>query len=211
LGPSGETGASMNIAFDAARHLYRINGSVVPNVTRVLRDLYSWESVSAQTLERKRQIGTAVHRAIELDVQDDLDESSIDPQAAGYFDAWRRFGKERRFACRLAERQVGSHKFRYAGTLDLVGDLGGSDVLIDIKITYQLHPASGLQTAAYLHAASEMRLMCASAKRFALCLQADGTYRIQPHQDRNDFAVFLSCLSRHNWCLVHKLIKEKQQ
>ena len=105
----------MNIDFDAARHLYRINGAVVPNVTRVLADLYDWDSVPAQTLERKRQIGSVVHRAIELDVQNNLDESSIDPQAAGYFEAWRRFGKEKRFACHLAERQVGSWRFRYAG------------------------------------------------------------------------------------------------
>ena len=211
MGPCGETGAGMNIAFDAVRHLYRINGSVVPNVTRVLEDLYLWDSVPAQTLERKRQIGSVVHRAIELDVQDNLDESSIDPQAAGYFGAWRRFGKEKRFACHLAERQVGSEKFRYAGTLDLAGDMSGADVLIDIKTTYKLHPGSGLQTAAYLHAASEMQLIGASAKRFALCLQADGAYRIQPHQDKNDFPVFLACLSRYNWCLAHKLIKEKLQ
>ena len=201
----------MNIDFDAARHLYRINGAVVPNVTRVLADLYDWDSVPAQTLERKRQIGSAVHRAIELDIQDNLDESSIDPQAAGYFEAWRRFGKEKRFACHLAERQVGSWRFRYAGTLDLAGDMSGADVLIDIKTTYQLHPGSGLQTAAYLYAASEMQLIGASAKRFALRLQADGAYRIQPHQDKNDFPVFLACLSRHNWCVARKLLKEKLQ
>jgi hypothetical protein len=201
----------MNIAFDAATHVYWINGFAVPNVTRVLGDLYNWDAVPAKTLERKRQIGAAVHRAIELDVHDDLDESSLDPQVAGYFEAWRRFCKERPFTCHLAEHQVGSHKLRYAGTLDLAGDLGGSDVLIDIKITHHLHPASALQTAAYLYAASEMRLIGAGAKRFALCLQADGAYRIQPHLDRNDFPVFVSCLSRHNWCLARGLIKEKQQ
>jgi hypothetical protein len=183
---------------------------VVPNVTRIIGDLYDWSLVPAEALEHKRQIGSAVHSAIELDLRDDLDISTVDSQAEGYFEAWRRFRLEKRFNCCLSECWIASRRFRYAGTLDLAGDMDGSDVLIDAKTTDTSHPGSTLQTAAYLHAASEMGYMPAHAKRFALYLRPNGAYRLEPHPYKNDFTVFLSCLSRYNWQVYRGLIKAPQ-
>ncbi len=199
----------MRIELNETQHIYRLDGVVVPNVTRILGDLYDWNLVPPEILEHKRQIGAAVHRAIELDLEDDLDPSSLDSQLEGYFEAWRRFRREKRFNCCLSECWVASKKFRYAGTLDLAGSLDGSNVLIDTKSTGEAHPSSALQTAAYLYAASEMGFI-SRAKRFALYLQSNGNYRLEPHVDQNDFPVFLSCLSRHNWRVSHRLIKEHQ-
>ena len=162
----------MRIELDQAQHVYRLDGAVVPNVTRILGDLYSWDSIPPDALERKRQIGSAVHRAIELDLADDLDPASLDTQVEGYFEAWRRFRREKRLHCYLSECWVASKKFRYAGTLDLAGKMDGVEVLIDIKCTAQAHPASALRTAAYLHAATEMGFK-RRARRFALYLQPD--------------------------------------
>jgi hypothetical protein len=201
----------VRIELETGAHSYRINGLAVPSVTGVLADLYDWGGISAAKLERKRILGTAVHKAIELDVRDDLDESSVDPQIAGYFEAWRRFRKEARLSPVLAERPVGSKNFWYAGTLDLAGDLGGIDALIDIKTSARPHASNKLQTAAYLLAASEMRLMRKTAHRFVLILQPDATYRVEPHISANDFSVFLSCLSRHNWRIANGMLKETRQ
>lgn len=198
----------MRISFNEVGHVYRINGLRVPNVTQVLRDLYDWDQVPLEVLARKRQIGVAVHEAIALDVYDGLDESSVDPEIAGYFAAWRRFRREMAFHCVLSECRVGSAKFRYAGTLDLAGNMAGEDVLIDTKNTYHVHPSAALQTAAYLQAAQEMRLLPENIKRFALYLRGDGTYQLQSHMEARDFAIFLSCLSRYNWAVCHRLIKE---
>jgi len=196
----------VKIELDPARHLYRLDGKVVPNVTRVLGDLYDWSLVAPEILEHKRQIGAAVHRAIALDLEDDLDPASLDPQLEGYFEAWRRFRRETRFHCSLSECWVASKKFRYAGTLDFAGSLEGSDVLIDAKST-EPHPGTSLQTAAYLHAACETGLL-SRAKRFALYLKPEGAYRLEPHVNQNDFPVFLACLSRYNWRSSHRLTKE---
>ncbi len=200
----------MKIDFDPQKHAYRLDGIAVPNVTRVLGDLRDWSAIPRDALERKREIGTAVHLAIELDLLDDLDRVSLDSAVEGYFDAWRRFRREKRFECYLSECRVASKKFRYAGTLDLVGEMNGKDVLIDAKVSAEPHPATTLQTAAYLHAGLEMGFIGLGTERFALYLQSDGRYRLEPHPGKNDFAVFLSCLARYNWCLSKGLIKEVQ-
>jgi hypothetical protein len=205
LNRSGNAG---RLTFDPEKHLYRLDGALLAHVTGILQDLGDWESAPAASLLLKGQIGEAVHRAIELDLRGELDEDSLDSQIAGYFQAWKRFQREKPFEAYLTECQVVSAKFRYAGTLDIAGDMAGVDALIDIKTGNRLQPTDALQTAAYLCAAAEMAYLRASAKRFSLKLSADGAYRLEPHTGRNDLPVFLSCLSRHNWRVRHRLNEE---
>ena len=40
-------------------------------------------------------------------------------------------------------------------------------------------------------------------RRFGLQLRKDGTYRLQPFEDREDFSVFLACLTTHTWKEKH--------
>jgi hypothetical protein len=200
----------VNLQLDPVAHRYRLDGAEVPSVTQVLRGLYDFSDLRPGVLEHKRQIGEALHRAIELDLKDDLDISTLDPGLVGYFDGWTRFRRETRFEYLLSERQVASKKFRYAGTLDMGGLIDGAESLIDGKTTAALHPAVALQTAAYLNAASEMGLIRSNARRYALRLKPDGTYVLDQHSDRNDFAVFLSCLSLHNWKNRHGIPTEIQ-
>ena len=196
----------MKIEFDAERHLYRLDGAPVPAVTSILSDLFDWQAVAPDTLEHKRQIGLAVHRAIALELDDDLDRSSVEPRIEGYLEGWKRFQREKRFSCHLSECCVASKRFRYAGTLDLAGTMDAADVLVDVKCG-EPHAATSLQTAAYLNAAREMGFL-SNANRFALHLGPEGVYRLEPYADPNDFAVFLSCLSRHNWQVWKHLMKE---
>jgi hypothetical protein len=198
----------MKIDFEPISHRYSLDGRLVPNVTRVIRDLHDFASVPAGALERKRAIGQALHRAIDLDVDGELDPSSIDPNVAGYFSAWRSFRSQKSFECYLAECRVASPKYRYAGTVDLVGEMDGKEVLIDAKVSREPHPAARLQTAAYLQAAGEMGFLAPSTRRFALYLRADGSYSLEPHTGKDDLAVFLACLARYNWRLGHRLIRE---
>lgn len=200
----------MNLELDIASHRYCLDGAEVPGVTRVLQPLYDFSAIRDGVLEHKRQIGESLHLAIALDLKDDLDIDSLDPGVLTYFEGWRKFRRETRFKCFLSEKQVASKKFRYAGTLDFAGLIGGAEALIDGKTTAGLHPAVALQTAAYLNAASEMGLIRSSARRYALRLTPDGAYILDQHKDRSDFAVFLSCLSLHNWRNRHGLPTEMQ-
>lgn len=198
----------MNVAFDAGRHEYRLDGRYVPNVTRILAPLHDFSGIRGDVLEHKRQVGEAVHAAIRLELEDDLDAASVDPAVEGYLQAWRRFVAETSFECFLSERIVYSGKYRYAGTLDLVGVVCGKESLLDAKCTVGIHPSVRLQTAAYLQAASEAGLVRSAAKRYGLMLKPDGAYVLEPFADRNDLAIFLAMLSVHNWSVRHGLLKE---
>lgn len=197
----------MKIDFDAAAHRYHLDGQPVPSVTQILAPFYSFEHVTPETLEHKRQIGEALHFAIELDIQGDLDENTLHPAVAPYFRGWRKFVRETGFEPIYTELRVGSKKLRYAGTLDLAGRIERREVLIDAKTTAALHPAVGPQTAAYLQAVAEMDLLDPKARRYALRLTPEGTYTLDEFKDKTDIHIFTSLLSVRNWMAKHKLLE----
>lgn len=183
------------LEFDKPTHTYRWNGQIVPSVTQVLAQLSDFSMVRPDVLERKRQIGQWVHKAIELDLADDLDEESIGDDWRGYFNGWRKFRAESGFVASASEQQVYSEKYRFAGTLDLAGELPkAGTAIIDAKCTTMIYPTVGPQVAAYSEAAG-----CPKAKRFALQLSPDGKYELHPLTDRGNFGVFLAALTLHNW------------
>jgi len=198
----------VNLQLDTAAHRYRLDGAEVPGVTRVLGSLYDVSTIRNGGLQHKREIGEALHLAIDLDLKGDLELDSLDLEVVGYFDGWLRFRRETGFECLFSEKQVASKKYRYAGTLDLAGRIDGVEAVIDGKTTAALHPAVALQTAAYHNAACEMGLVRTTARRYALRLRPDGTYVLDQHKDRADFFVFLSCLSLHNWRARHGIPTE---
>lgn len=173
------------LTFDESRHEYRWHNRIVPSVTQTLAALNNFDDVPPAILERKRQIGTAVHAAIHLEMLGHLDHDSVDPQAQGYFDAWRRFRDENRFEPVLIEHRVTSdelgERYRYAGTLDEWGLLGAYPALIDWKTSLQVNThAVGSQLAGYLKALVRMNSVGAalSDRRFALKLSSDGKYKL---------------------------------
>ncbi len=182
------------LTFDESTHTYRADGKVVPSVTQVLDAYTDLSRIPKDILERKRQIGVAVHKAIELDMRGDLDESSISGPVAEYFAGWLKFKAHSGFVCREAEQKVYSKKFGYAGTLDLVGDLPTGEALIDAKTTTMLYPAVGPQTAAYAMARGTPKI-----PRYALLLDPSGKYNLEPLTNKGDWAVFQAALVIHYW------------
>ena len=202
----------MNLTFDAAKHEYRLDGAVVPSVTQVLAPLYDFDRIPADVLERKRQIGKALDDLIELDLRDDLDESSIDPALDGYFKAWRLFSKEKRVSVLELQKPVFSKTFRFAGTPDFWGTLDDHAALVDWKCTADMHPAVALQTAGYELAGEESIVgWPRGIRRYGVQFKPDGTYAITQYIDKQDRGTFLSLLSLQNWKARNGLLtKEKQ-
>jgi hypothetical protein len=185
------------LTFDEETHTYRVNGKVVPNVTRILKPLIGYEGVQAYILERKSAIGRAVHRATELWDADDLDEQALDPILRPYLNAYKRFIDQAKPTWKRSESRVYHARFGYAGTLDREGEVLGDPAVVDLKCTVDITPAVGVQTAAYgapIEAEDGVK-----RKRYALQLRADGTYRLEPMNDASDFQTFLACLSIHNY------------
>jgi hypothetical protein len=196
------------LTFDPVAHQYRLDGRVIPGVTSVLAPLYDLSAIPRDVLERKRQIGEAVHRAIELDLANDLDDATIDPAIVGYLDAWRRYRRERRYEPIASERRVVHPQFRYAGTLDLFGralNRAGRfvPVLMDLKTTFDVHPAVALQTAAYKNALMLELREAGKSERMALQLKPGGTYHEEWFADPKDWPTFLSFVTTHNWKATH--------
>ena len=189
------------LKFDEATHTYTLDGKVLPSVTQILKPLYDFSGITPEVLERKRQIGTAVHKAIELDLLDDLDSASLAPEVAPYFAAWARFRSEFQPESQGGGAEVKVHTEAYAGTVDLItGRVGHSDTwVIDYKTSAQVGPVVALQTAAYAHAAHEMGLVPHGPKRAALHLLPTGSYKLIEYKDRNDLRVFQSLLTVHQW------------
>lgn len=181
-------------------HVYRYGGQVVPGVTEVLSDLADFSMVDPDVLARKADLGRRVHFAVQLDHENDLDESTIEHDVAPYLAAWRRFCTEHVVEVLAGEQQVHHVALGYAGTLDLVIRVdGGPPVCTDVKTPVRVPRAAGPQTAAYVAARNSRGEQPTVLHRAALKLGDDGRFRFLPLQDPNDFAVFCACLTRHRF------------
>ena len=193
------------LEFNAERHEYRLDGTILPSVTQVLAPCYDFSMVAPAVLERKRQIGVAVHKAIELLLADDLDEASLVPEITGYLAGWRTFVAE----CGLhladfgaVEKPLYHQAYKYAGTPDMTVCLYGKWTVLDVKTTADLHPAVALQTVGYLELvnANTPKGQHKIVQRCALRLLETGTYRLEGYTDKNDWTTFLAMLTVHRWC-----------
>jgi hypothetical protein len=195
------------LSFDALAHSYTLDGQPVPNVTRILSTagLVDLSRVPPQVLERKRQLGRAIHRACELHDLDLLDDASVSPEVRPYLDAWVEWKAMTHYEPLLSEYRVYSERYGYAGTFDRLGLIQGRQVLIDIKSSAVVGPAVGPQTAGYLRAAREMGIVgrAESVDRYAVLLNGKGTARMHKLDDEADERVFLAALQLSMWKKKH--------
>jgi hypothetical protein len=192
-------GARELLTFDEASHVYRFMGDVVPGVTQVLKPLCNFDRVRPEVLEAKADLGRRVHLACQLFDEDDLDESSIEPEVQPYLNAWHKFRHDTGCAVLAVEQRVFEPMFLYAGTLDRVLAFKGEKWLVDLKTCFTTPMAAGPQTAAYLRALGDTSV----THRAALRLRPDGTYRFDHLTGADDWSVFMACLSLHRFKEAH--------
>ena len=166
------------IQFDAARHIYTVDGTVRPSVTHILDEVglidLEW------CTEAAKNRGKAVHAACHYWDESDLDESWIRTSPyANYLGAWQRFRDESGFVPELREHRVFNQQYGYCGTLDRTGKMRGAKKcldLIDIK-TGQRDDWHGLQLAAYSAALPNPR----QYRRLNVYLRDTGKYTVHEH------------------------------
>ena len=185
------------IAFDEESHTYRVAGRVVPNVTRILEPLCNWEMVPADILDRKCELGRAVHLATYFHDKGTLDEASLSGEVRGYLEGWRRFRREMNPVLLNRERKVYHPDRGYCGTLDVEMMLDGL-AIADIKsgVKSRVH---GVQIAAYADARRREEGWAIYPKRLGIYLSADGRYELVPYLNPADYATFVSALNIWNW------------
>lgn len=95
--------------------------------------------------------GTKVHKLAEKLVHGV--EVEVPVELAGYVAQCARFLDEWQVKPLLVERVIGSYRWGYAGTFDLIGELpDGRRLLLDYKTGRDIWPETALQLAAYRHA-----------------------------------------------------------
>lgn len=199
------------LTFDESSHTYRWDGVLVPNVTRVLSPLTSYDMVKPDVLETARQKGVAVHRMVELWAKDDLDESALPEWMRPVLVQWLRFFNDTGICIIASEKKVYHPIYKYAGTFDLRVTMRNVDGhgLIDLKRSFLAGDAIGLQLAGYQEAENVDKAQPPIRWRGALKLREDGPYRYQPFADPTDFNIFLSALSNYKTGQILKQWKEQ--
>lgn len=193
-------GATLPLTYDDSAHIYRYGGVVIPSVTQCISALYAgaFEKIPQAILERKTEIGKAVHLATQYHDEGCLDRESLDETVRGYVDAYIKFLSENDCQWTGVEQRVFHPVHKYAGTLDRKGYVNGEFTYLDLKCVAVVNKATGCQLAGYV-AADEHTLPFAEKmlkpKRVALQLKPNGTYERYEFSSPNDFPVFISCLT----------------
>jgi hypothetical protein len=158
--------------FDAVTHTYRVNGHIVPSVTQVIGAVYPglFDSIPPAVLQRKALLGTAVHAAIELYLNDELDGSTLHPAIVPYFESWLAWATEE-IQTTLHLETIFASPLGYAGQVDWVGDTKSNGLcIVDWKTTVTPSRTHRIQTAGYA-----LGLPAPEAKRGCLYLKGDGS------------------------------------
>jgi len=192
------------LTFDEATHTYAWNGVVVPSVTQCLKPLTNYGMIPADKLEVARQKGVAVHKMVELHSKGDLDVETLPEWMRPVLAQWEKFVADTGFKMLLSEHRVYHPQFCYAGTLDLYGSMNGEDAHIDVKRSFVAGAVIGYQLAGYQAALYASQKVGKNAKRYALRLNENGHYRLEPFTDNADFNHFVTCLA-------FKRLQEKNQ
>lgn len=176
--------------FDDVKHEYRLDGRLVPNVTKVLADLLPGFRASDWHLQR----GRAVHACAALVAKRKAFEH--DPRIAGQVEAVRRFLREVKPEILAVEMPVYSERYQYAGTLDLDCEIDGIPLLGDYKAG--LTPATIYQCAAYAQALLETTGRRIK-KGVGIEIHDDGTYKLSEVWDlKRAGQEWLHLLGAHN-------------
>jgi len=98
--------------------------------------------------DRAAKRGTEVHTLAERLIRGE--EVDVSDELAGHVESYVRFLDEWKPIAVLVETPVANRRWRYAGTLDAVVDMGGRRVLVDIKTSRSgIFPETAYQLAAY--------------------------------------------------------------
>jgi hypothetical protein len=202
------------LLFDEATHTYTVAGVRLPSVTQIIAPIREdFAGIPPAVLEAKRQLGTAVHLACELDDLGELDEPETDPEVMAYVQAWRSFRRCLDVEILANEQRLHHPALRYAGTIDRFVNMatrtkGGQALwVLDLKTAAEAHESYGPQTAAYselLRVAGHYPLSAETPRRGTVHLRSDGTYRLHEFKNPNDEAAFRACLAIHNWKEANK-------
>jgi hypothetical protein len=191
--------------FTEATHTYAdVNGIVRPSVSQVIKaeGLISFAGISPSVLERKRQLGSLVHKVTELyDCGEDLNDYDIPDEVWPYFEGYTNFRQDCCFEPRLIEHRVLAqvHGMWYGMTLDRKGQVDGVEHIIELKCGASEHPAWGVQLAAYALGIDPVAKQQPARAAVQLGPHFSRGYKLHSYPDPADYTVWLNSLANAMW------------
>lgn len=167
------------LAFDEKKHIYTLNGLLIPSVTTVMKPLSDdvYGGIDEQVLNRAAARGTAVHNAIENYVKFGIED--IPPEHAGYFDAFLKWVKEHNVQPYGTEIRLYHKSLMYAGTADMTASVDNLDTLIDFKTSASVQKMlCGVQLEAYYRAVQSHTDGKGFERKAIVHLKRDGNYNM---------------------------------
>lgn len=193
------------LVFDEEKHLYRLNGRIIPSVTTLMKPLSQsyYYGIDEDVLNKAAYRGTSVHNAIENFIRFGVDD--ISQEYKGYFDAFKKWYAHWNPEVLATESRV-YHKFlMYAGTTDLACIIQNKTVCIDFKTSATINKAlTGVQLEGYSQAYTSHGIVF--DQKAIVHLKNDGTYAMEWH-DKNDhesLKVFSALITLHSHLQKYK-------
>lgn len=182
----------MTFRFDENEHRYFIGNQSLPSVTGILQRAGLVPALEFYT-ELGRDVGSSVHDAIHLDIQNQLDWDSLHPLVKPLMDNWDAFKMcaQIQFILGLCEKPLYHPDYLYAGKPDIFAILNGRPALIDVKCSMSCSFV-GPQTAAY---AEMPEIKKHAPLRYALYLKGSN-FKLVSQKSSNDWLVFLNALKK---------------
>lgn len=164
---------------------YMIDGVWYPRVTSIvdikakpalLRYYGGMRSFKAadDMKEASAREGSLVHEAVAA-IAAGRHEVTVDPAVQPSVDAFIAFLRNTNVEPLLIEQRVISRKHQYAGTVDMVARVNGVVGVLDIKTGRRIYRDYGMQTAAYIKAVREQKLVDAPTTSWILRLDQSRT------------------------------------
>ena len=166
------------IEFDASRHIYRVDGVIVPSVSEITECLHkmAYRDAPPDLMEYAAARGTAVHEATEK--LDWNGEVQVNGTIAPYLKAYAKFLEAKQPEWDLIEHRV-NKGLEYAGTLDRYGKFNGAYCILDIKTTSRItREIKAVYTAAQNLYRRALESWLPVEKLWILQLKQDETYKL---------------------------------
>lgn len=183
------------LKFEENRHLYMLDGQILPSVTTVMRPLDNalYQGIDEEVMKMAAHRGTAVHNAVENYVLYGIED--IELKYVGYFEGFLKFWNEQKPEPLATESRLYHKILRYAGTADLPCVIGGKRILIDYKTSATVNKMlTGVQLEAYARAYESHGFKF--DEKAIVHLKNDGSYQMVRYKanDMESWQVFSSLM-----------------
>ena len=176
-----------------------------PHVTEILKaeGFVNYSSVNEDILSTAQHFGIAVHKMCELYDLETLDIKTLSGALFPYLEGWKKAKEDLKLQTikQYVEMPIWSKRWKFRGRLDRIMRRGKKLVLVDIKATTQIMPATALQTAFYQIGFEEMTKEKIK-ERWIIRLKLND-YELKPCNDIYDSDVCIGIIQSFYWKRKH--------